>query len=86
MKITRLVQKIQHLHNRVQKWITIENKGMKKKKIVGTCYKTEEAQLSALWWPRWLGWEGRRLDQEGGNMCTHVADSLYYKTETGTTL
>ena len=28
---------------------------------VGTCYKAQEAQLSALWWPRWVGsgMEGR---------------------------
>ena len=49
MKITRTVQEIQHLHNRAQKWINIENKGIKKKKkIVGTCYTAQEAQLSAF--------------------------------------
>lgn len=48
MKIIRPVQEIQHLHNRAQKWINIENKGIKKKKIVGTCYTAQEAQLSAF--------------------------------------
>ena len=26
-------------------------------KLVGTCYKAQEIQLGALWWPRWV-WEG----------------------------
>ena len=86
MKIIRPVQEIQHLHNSVQKWINIENKGIKKKKIVGTYHTTQEAQFSALWWPRWLGWGGRRLDQEGGDICIHIADWLHCTTDTGTTL
>ena len=33
---------------------------------MGTYYKAQEAQLGALWWPRWVGWEGGREVQEGG--------------------
>ena len=49
----------------------------------GTCYKAQEAQLRALWWPGGVGWWGMGGPQ-GGNICTHVADSLHCMVETNT--
>ena len=32
-----------------------------------------EAQMCALWWPRWVGWRGDgRKFQEGGDICVHI--------------
>ena len=32
-----------------------------------------EAQMCALWWPRWVGWRGDgRKFQEGGDICVYI--------------
>lgn len=35
-------------------------------------------QPAALWRPKW-GWDGEA--QEGGDICAHIADSLYHAAE-----
>ena len=40
--------------------------------------------FTAMWWPRGLGWEGGREAQEGGDICTHMADSPCYTAGTNT--
>ena len=56
-------------------------------KRVGTCSAVLGAQLSALWWPRWVGcgWGGREA-QERWDICIHIADWLHCTAETDTTL
>ena len=54
---------------------------------MGTCSKAQEAQLGALWWPRWVGWGGSgREAQEEGDICICTADSLCCTVETNTTV
>ena len=50
---------------------------------MGACCVTQGAQLSVLWWPRWMGQggDGREVQEEGG-ICIHMADSLHGAAET----
>ena len=48
------------------------------------CYMAQGAQLSALWSPRGIGRAGEAL--EGGDIWTHIADSLGCTTETNITI
>ena len=54
---------------------------------MGSCCIAQGAQLSALWCPRGVGrgGRGRRETLEGGDICTHIADSLCCTAETNTT-
>ena len=51
-------------------------------------YITQEAQPSALWQPRGVGWGGGLGGeiQEGGDICILMADSHRCVAETNTTL
>ena len=44
------------------------------------------AQHSALWEPSWVGREGQEGVQEGGDICTHIADALHCTIATNTTV
>lgn len=46
-------------------------------KQVGTCCNTQKAHWGALRWPRWVGWGLERQILEGGDICPHVANSLF---------
>ena len=63
-----------------------KQRNQKKKKDSGNLLYSTGGSTQCFWWPRWLGWGGRRLGQEGGDICIHIADSLHCTTETGTTL
>ena len=59
------------------------------KQTVGTCCIAQGAQLTALWWCRWMGWGRGRGDEgspKGGDICIYIADSLLCTEETKTTL
>ena len=56
---------------------------------MGTCYIAQGAQLTALWWYRWMGWGRGRGDggsPKEGDICIYIADSLLCTEETKTTL
>ena len=42
------------------------------RELAGSCYTAPGAQLSALWWPRGVGWVGEV--QERRDKCTQIAD------------
>ena len=49
---------------------------------MGTSCITQGAQTCALWQPRGVGWGGGgREGQEGGDICTPMADSCWGLTE-----
>ena len=48
----------------------------------GNLGKAQGAQLSALWWHRWVGWESGREVPEGGDIQIHIAGSLRCTAET----
>ena len=55
----------------------------------GNYCRAQGAQLSALWWLRWVGrgrdgGRGGKEVQEGGDTCKHVADSLSCTAEINT--
>ena len=54
---------------------------------MGSSCRVQGVQLSALWCPRGVGrgGRGRRETLEGGDICTHIADSLCCTAETNTT-
>ena len=52
---------------------------------MGSSSIAQGGQVSALWWPRGVGqggWEGGSRGRGYGNMCMHIADSLWCTTET----
>ena len=46
---------------------------------VGSCWIAQGAEFSALWWPRWIGWE----IHEGGDICIHIAASGFLGSSAG---
>lgn len=55
--------------------------------LVGSYCAAQGAQLGVPWWPRGVGWcRGRRAAQEGGDICTHIADALHRAAEANTAL
>ena len=56
------------------------------KQLVGTCYKAQGAQLSTLWWPRWLGWRvGWKGGPRGRECVIYMVNSLHCPAESNTT-
>ena len=54
---------------------------------MGICCVSQGAQTGALWQPRGVGWGGGgREGQEGGDICTPMADSCWCMAETNTIL
>ena len=50
---------------------------------MGTCFIVQGAQLSAH--PKGVGWGcARRVVQEGGAVCIHIAESLHCTAENNT--
>ena len=47
---------------------------------------TQGPQAGALWWPRGMGSEERRMAQEGGDICVIIADVCCRMAKTNTTL
>lgn len=57
------------------------------KQLVRTCCIGQGARLGALGWPRRVGMTvGEKELQEGGDLCTYIADSLHYTAKMNTTL
>ena len=60
---------------------------MRNSLLVGNHCTAQGAQLSALGWPRGVGWGGSgKESQQGRDMCIHRADSRCCTAETNTTL